>query len=302
MAPVPAPWKACTQNGDDVFYFNFETSESIWDHPLDDKFKKMVLEFREKGPNAERPKSAAKSGPKPGGVERTMLDPVEERSESSEDVGIPAAKDSCEDSCSTPSGSGASPRKRSIDSDAAEARVGLPPDTRVESGSGPSSRSSPPGGTRTETRSCSGWKGVGLAPSRQGDPDGKDEFEAQDGGRKSSPTGLELSGQSCRSGRSIVTSALSELSQDFASESEERSWKPSVEGDTLDLSATLEESGGVDTALSGMSSPGRRPPLSLTARWERIEAKAQVLARCLPKLREVREKQVEYLRLLQLDE
>lgn len=47
-APVPSPWKACTQNKDDIFYFNFETSESIWDHPLDEKFKALVVEHREK--------------------------------------------------------------------------------------------------------------------------------------------------------------------------------------------------------------------------------------------------------------
>eukprot|EP00929_Paragymnodinium_shiwhaense_P000605 TRINITY_DN100859_c0_g1_i1.p1 TRINITY_DN100859_c0_g1~~TRINITY_DN100859_c0_g1_i1.p1 ORF type:complete len:572 (-),score=167.50 TRINITY_DN100859_c0_g1_i1:98-1759(-) len=48
VAPVPHPWKACTENEEDVFYFNFETSESIWDHPSDDKFKRMVEEHRQK--------------------------------------------------------------------------------------------------------------------------------------------------------------------------------------------------------------------------------------------------------------
>ena len=45
-APVPSPWKACTQNKDDIFYFNFETSESIWDHPLDEMFKATVERCR----------------------------------------------------------------------------------------------------------------------------------------------------------------------------------------------------------------------------------------------------------------
>jgi len=48
VAPVPAPWKACTENGDDVFYFNFETGESVWDHPSDEKFKELVEDAREK--------------------------------------------------------------------------------------------------------------------------------------------------------------------------------------------------------------------------------------------------------------
>lgn len=46
VAPVPPPWKACTQNRDDVFYFNFETGESLWDHPCDEKYSRMVAHFR----------------------------------------------------------------------------------------------------------------------------------------------------------------------------------------------------------------------------------------------------------------
>lgn len=47
VAPVPLPWKACTENGDDVFYFNFETGESVWDHPMDEKFRQMVEQERQ---------------------------------------------------------------------------------------------------------------------------------------------------------------------------------------------------------------------------------------------------------------
>merc|ERR1740123_671084 len=48
VAPVPHPWKVCTENGEDVFYFNFETGESVWDHPCDEKYRKMVEEHRAK--------------------------------------------------------------------------------------------------------------------------------------------------------------------------------------------------------------------------------------------------------------
>eukprot|EP00427_Karlodinium_veneficum_P051265 CAMPEP_0169364362 /NCGR_PEP_ID=MMETSP1017-20121227/31964_1 /TAXON_ID=342587 /ORGANISM="Karlodinium micrum, Strain CCMP2283" /LENGTH=267 /DNA_ID=CAMNT_0009462069 /DNA_START=44 /DNA_END=847 /DNA_ORIENTATION=+ len=48
VAPIPPPWKACTESGDDVFYFNFETGESVWDHPSDEKYQKMVKDEREK--------------------------------------------------------------------------------------------------------------------------------------------------------------------------------------------------------------------------------------------------------------
>ncbi|CAE8622003.1 unnamed protein product, partial [Polarella glacialis] len=46
IAPVPSPWKAWTENGDDVFYFNFESGESIWDHPCDERYRQMVEDAR----------------------------------------------------------------------------------------------------------------------------------------------------------------------------------------------------------------------------------------------------------------
>ena len=42
VAPVPAPLKAFTENGDDVFYFNFEAGESIWDHPSDENYRQLL--------------------------------------------------------------------------------------------------------------------------------------------------------------------------------------------------------------------------------------------------------------------
>eukprot|EP00928_Gymnodinium_smaydae_P028701 TRINITY_DN21829_c0_g1_i1.p1 TRINITY_DN21829_c0_g1~~TRINITY_DN21829_c0_g1_i1.p1 ORF type:complete len:952 (+),score=210.82 TRINITY_DN21829_c0_g1_i1:60-2915(+) len=43
--PLPKAWKPC-QHGEDLFYFNFETGESIWDHPCDSKYKAMYLEHK----------------------------------------------------------------------------------------------------------------------------------------------------------------------------------------------------------------------------------------------------------------
>lgn len=49
-AKVPEPWKACIENGsEDVFYFNFETRESVWEHPCDEKYRQMLDEYRAKG-------------------------------------------------------------------------------------------------------------------------------------------------------------------------------------------------------------------------------------------------------------
>jgi hypothetical protein len=42
-AAPPAPWKVCAAAGTvDVFYFNFITGESVWDHPCDDFFRQKV--------------------------------------------------------------------------------------------------------------------------------------------------------------------------------------------------------------------------------------------------------------------
>lgn len=70
IAPVPHPWKACTENGDDVFYFNFQTGESIWDHPCDEQYRNMVEDCR-RDPNAHKPssKSGGQTGGKPANKE-----------------------------------------------------------------------------------------------------------------------------------------------------------------------------------------------------------------------------------------
>lgn len=50
-APLPPPWKPCqTQEGEggDIFYFNFETGESVWDHPCDEHYKKVYAEEKAK--------------------------------------------------------------------------------------------------------------------------------------------------------------------------------------------------------------------------------------------------------------
>merc|ERR1711971_358003 len=49
-APVPPPWKTChnldSEDEDEIFYFNFETAESVWDHPCDDGYRQLVVRAR----------------------------------------------------------------------------------------------------------------------------------------------------------------------------------------------------------------------------------------------------------------
>jgi len=56
MAPLPRGWKPVQDPQGELYYFNFETGESIWDHPCDQDYKKQVIDERkillEKGKDA----------------------------------------------------------------------------------------------------------------------------------------------------------------------------------------------------------------------------------------------------------
>ena len=59
MAPLPKGWKPVQDPHGELYYFNFETGESIWDHPCDEDYKKLVLQERnallEKGKDKYKP-------------------------------------------------------------------------------------------------------------------------------------------------------------------------------------------------------------------------------------------------------
>jgi len=46
-APLPDCWKPC-KTGDDNYYFNFITGESIWDHPCDQIYKEKFQKEKQK--------------------------------------------------------------------------------------------------------------------------------------------------------------------------------------------------------------------------------------------------------------
>jgi hypothetical protein len=49
MAPLPANWKPCkTKDTEDIYYFNFSTGESTWDHPCDGYYKRLYEEEKKK--------------------------------------------------------------------------------------------------------------------------------------------------------------------------------------------------------------------------------------------------------------
>jgi len=54
QALLPGPWQPC-EAGDEVFYFNSETGQSVWEHPCDQHYMALLAaERRKKGQNAQK--------------------------------------------------------------------------------------------------------------------------------------------------------------------------------------------------------------------------------------------------------
>ncbi|XP_053819395.1 centrosomal protein of 164 kDa isoform X4 [Vidua chalybeata] len=49
VTPMPPEWKACQDiAGGDIYFFNFESGLSSWEHPCDEHYKQLVIREREK--------------------------------------------------------------------------------------------------------------------------------------------------------------------------------------------------------------------------------------------------------------
>jgi centrosomal protein CEP164 len=44
-APLPENWKPCKTKEEEIYYFNFATGESVWDHPCDEYYRKVSVYF-----------------------------------------------------------------------------------------------------------------------------------------------------------------------------------------------------------------------------------------------------------------
>lgn len=47
-APLPEPWKPCQTKGGDIYFFNFDSGESVWEHPCDTYYKDLFTEAKSK--------------------------------------------------------------------------------------------------------------------------------------------------------------------------------------------------------------------------------------------------------------
>ncbi|AYU77888.1 hypothetical protein, conserved [Leishmania donovani] len=65
-AALPDGWRACQTDDNEVYYFNFQTGESLWDHPMDEHFKTQVVNER-----AKRGGGGSSAGAAVGGSTRT---------------------------------------------------------------------------------------------------------------------------------------------------------------------------------------------------------------------------------------
>ncbi|TKS81355.1 Centrosomal protein of 164 kDa [Collichthys lucidus] len=52
VAPLPPEWKPCQDVTGDIYYFNFSSGQSTWDHPCDEHYRCLVAQERERAQSA----------------------------------------------------------------------------------------------------------------------------------------------------------------------------------------------------------------------------------------------------------
>ena len=59
-APLPDHWKPCKTSEGEIYYFNFSTGESVWDHPCDEYYRNLYEEEKAKKARSARETSTDK--------------------------------------------------------------------------------------------------------------------------------------------------------------------------------------------------------------------------------------------------
>merc|ERR1712224_56145 len=55
-APLPEGWRPCQNAEGEIFYFNFDTGQSSWDHPADEHYQNLVQESKRAKAQKDLPK------------------------------------------------------------------------------------------------------------------------------------------------------------------------------------------------------------------------------------------------------
>jgi len=280
--PCPPPWKACTQNGEDVFYFNFETGDSLWDHPCDDKFRKMVEDERLKSGNGTVAGVAPVENLTSGGAGGVRAEGSEVRSITTkvpETTSSEAARCNDDETASSPdslgqsiSGSWGEPKlSRQHASGKKSSSMKSPEDLQDKMRLITAEISADEDSSAAEDDEASG----GVAPSNAAEvPAAVSRKRAP---RPPELSQLDLSGQSLGSSKAGV-------SQDLG-------LSLSGLGSSLDLSITAD-------AIPDMEKMGQKASHEKLTSKEKLAADVEALTRCLGLLQGVRQQQEEYLRLI----
>ncbi|XP_078140487.1 uncharacterized protein cep164 isoform X1 [Centroberyx gerrardi] len=84
VAPLPHEWKPCQDVTGDVYYFNFSSGQSTWDHPCDEHYRRLVAQERERaqltaaagGPGPKKDKDKKKKKEKKEKKEKKKKEPL----------------------------------------------------------------------------------------------------------------------------------------------------------------------------------------------------------------------------------
>ncbi|KAJ3331640.1 hypothetical protein HDU76_002647 [Blyttiomyces sp. JEL0837] len=79
-APLPPNWKPCQTEDGNIYYFNFSTGESIWDHPCDEHYRKLFEREKTKSKSEGGSTKKLDASSKPG------LDASNDKEKSSEAI------------------------------------------------------------------------------------------------------------------------------------------------------------------------------------------------------------------------
>uniref|UniRef100_A0A0G4I1P3 WW domain-containing protein n=1 Tax=Chromera velia CCMP2878 TaxID=1169474 RepID=A0A0G4I1P3_9ALVE len=108
-APLPDSWKPCQTAEGDIFYFNFSTGDSKWDHPCDEHYKKLFEEEKKK-----KAEGATGGEEQATGAAEDKVNPKDKKSTPSSAEGKEKSKEKKKDSKTSSSSSSNSQKKKKL--------------------------------------------------------------------------------------------------------------------------------------------------------------------------------------------